>query len=600
MPDHADDVQQGHARAADKASGPRLVLIETAGNQRYIFATNKLRECLGASQAIHSVGHEVPIEGSQQPILQTSGKAMVLCESAADARALISTVTRQALAGKPGLDVRGVHVRAPPPDAMAAEFHQAVLTAYERMEEARILWPGPESRFLSLPPIARCATSGLPAECFDRKRPDPAARSAAARAKRDAMPAGRARMQKYFHGKLKFPDDPDDLQKNLSESWLGVVHADINDLGAVFRDLGSITDGKDGGAATGQDYIHQMREFSSGVDRAVSEALTAAIEIASNHWLMLNKDKKDPETLPVLPIVVGGDDLTVLCDGRLALPLAHAFLTAFEEKSQEGVVGEIAKVRNKSGGAGLTACAGVAIVKSHYPFHAAYDMAEWLTKSAKRVKGLSAACSALDFHLHYDAGGNDVGAIRRHWRQKGAAGGLDRVLTGRPYVVTPRDTLELLLEEDDRRAVEPHHWDSLMNAAHACRPARDEDDAPGLGNSQLHVLRADLFVATTEEEPDDPTPADRRLNLLLRRAGTNGKTPTALVDGELIRKVRPAGAGTNKAERPGTAEDREGYRLFFHSDLPDLKGKREAVRFTRLIDAIDVVSLEPGNTGDGS
>ncbi|MDQ3135469.1 MAG: hypothetical protein M3Q76_11835, partial [Acidobacteriota bacterium] len=39
----------------------------------------------------------------------------------------------------------------------------------------------------------------------------------------------------------------------------------------------------------------------------------------------------DPE-LPVVPLVLGGDDLTVICDGRYAIQFTRDFLLQFERE----------------------------------------------------------------------------------------------------------------------------------------------------------------------------------------------------------------------------------------------------------------------------
>src|SRR5690606_35336429 len=81
--------------------------------------------------------------------------------------------------------------------------------------------------------------------------------------------------------------------------------------------------------------------------------------------------------LPIRPLLLGGDDLTFVCDGRIALDLA---VTA---------IGEFAKHRiphlgDDGGETILSACSGVALVKPHAPFHRSYELADALCASAKR------------------------------------------------------------------------------------------------------------------------------------------------------------------------------------------------------------------------
>ena len=76
------------------------------------------------------------------------------------------------------------------------------------------------------------------------------------------------------------------------------------------------------------------------------------------------------ERLPFRPIVFGGDDVTFVCEGRLGLPLAAHYLTRLASEILPD-------------GDPLYARAGIAIVKTHYPFARAYELAGRLGDSAK-------------------------------------------------------------------------------------------------------------------------------------------------------------------------------------------------------------------------
>ncbi len=112
-----------------------LVLIETSGNQAFIFATNKLRENVGASELTAQTGTHFVLEAVQEAggltpvredlrkaeaypalsadnpfeiILAISGKALLLVKNAELGRQIVRSVTSRALKEAPGLEVRGV------------------------------------------------------------------------------------------------------------------------------------------------------------------------------------------------------------------------------------------------------------------------------------------------------------------------------------------------------------------------------------------------------------------------------------------------------------------------------------------------------------
>lgn len=103
----------------------------------------------------------------------------------------------------------------------------------------------------------------------------------------------------------------------------------------------------------------------------------------------IKRDDKGKKILPIRPIVFGGDDATFICDGRLGLTLAEFYLRQLT--SQNFTVEEPFFAR-----------AGVAIVKSHYPFARAYSLAEELAASSKKIikeKNTESKLSAIDWHF---------------------------------------------------------------------------------------------------------------------------------------------------------------------------------------------------------
>jgi len=101
--------------------------------------------------------------------------------------------------------------------------------------------------------------------------------------------------------------------------------------------------------------------------------------------------------VPIVPILLGADDTTVLVAGRYAMIFAVAFLEGFEAATaRDPLLSPL----------GLTAAAGVAIVRRTFPFHLGYQLAEALCSSAKTA---SRQRSLVDFRIHRGEADADLG-----------------------------------------------------------------------------------------------------------------------------------------------------------------------------------------------
>lgn len=174
---------------------------------------------------------------------------------------------------------------------------------------------------------------------------------------------------------------------------VGVVHADVSGLGQVFRNLTNT-------AESAEAVLQAARAIEAAIGRAAASATAAVLLPAAiprpdaadpaaeakrvRAMLKITDRTAIPENLrivPARPVVLGGDDLTVLVRADLALAFAQKLLAAIEEETAKVLPG--LKIAGAPGH--LTACAGVAIVGAGHPVLAGNTLAEGLCGFAKSI-----------------------------------------------------------------------------------------------------------------------------------------------------------------------------------------------------------------------
>lgn len=552
-----------------------IVLLETSGNQHYIFSTNKLRENVGASELTYQIGtrivaeevgrnykykedkdgnllkklllNENPIESSTDKdkveiIIATSGKSLLVTNTKEKAEEIISNVTRRALIEMPGLTVHGAIIKF----EKLEDIHQAIGQVHQKLEENRFKLPSNLQRFQRLPFVEPCATSGLPASEIKLLGTDIFAFSPVTLAKRQALAKVKDKIEKendFDKGRIitllekifeiQIPQNVEKLEERFPKiKWLSVIHADGNGLGEIFLKFNDKASTKDG-----RDYIDKYRKFSIALDICTINAAGYALkEMQIAVTSPKSKHYAQEGIIPAIPIILGGDDLTLICDGEYALKFVKDFLEQFEretqnlnktpelkgyrkdeffkeiveklriedESSQKDIIPYIAK--NTFGVPRLGICAGIAIIKPHYPFHSAYTIAESLLKSAKQVKKkvlqadgkTQIPCLALDFHIHYNSSGSDLDLEREKLKTDDGK----TLLYKKPYVVS---TSEEVLKND---WVKNRKFEDLKTKVEAMQNDKEDEELP---NSQLHIIRESLFYGKTI--------ADAEANLIAHRYG---------------------------------------------------------------------------------
>lgn len=447
-------------------------VIDTTGIQPYIFGSNRLRENIGASYLVDAAT-KAWVEDALQELLGNSfyfpyeekntpeakpwiedgdlkaevvyaggGNAVILFKSHDDAVSFTKILTARALRESPGLNLVVAHQSFDwKPNALAQTIDNLRGKELEIKKQQRI----PSVPLLGLGVTASCNSTQLPpigkSDEFDAPKEDSYFVSREVKYKLKAVKPANDKLKAFFKDidseKYDFPLKADNLGRTRDESsYVAVVHADGNGMGDRFKEYGEKF------AEDNRQYIVEMRNLSWSVNKigigalkavgnAIIDSIThhadkAFIRSVDAQGKVINQILLQQENgkiyLPFRPLVYGGDDVTFVCDGRIGLTLATLFLKEFEKKAAD----------NKT----LTACAGISIVKSHYPFARSYALSESLCGNAKKIvreakKQDYPEFSGLDWHIAATGLLGSLSEIReREYRINGNI--VEKKLTMRP------------------------------------------------------------------------------------------------------------------------------------------------------------------------
>lgn len=367
---------------------PWLYRYEAKGIQEYIFATQRLREIAGASALVDGLQ-----DTARQWITELGGTEHVL----AAGNGMIS------FADKAGLEefarwwplycaeaVPGLHMIQAWVSVEKGQPSASDLAALFRRLDAARMQPRVELPEVG-PLVLRTGRTGNAAVALGEKKEvlDDATLAKARAFKEDAAdPEGlvkrmlRGIREQYPRAQFCF-----DLE-DFPDGYLAVIHADGNGIGKLF--------------VSAQIPFALQREFSGALTKATESAARNAITA-----LVENRYKGYSKRLPLRPVVLGGDDLTMITRARDAMEFTRNFLSNFEAETRVELAPLLRNHQNQLGSdaqalfsKGLTACAGVAMVKSGFPFHASYHLAEELCAAAKshRSQTPDKPRSSLLFH----------------------------------------------------------------------------------------------------------------------------------------------------------------------------------------------------------
>ena len=346
------------------------------GIQGFIFATNRLREIVGASDIVEDIATDFfekvllrDMESSSySEIIMAAGNIRLLFDKREDVERLFRIAPKKVMQKAYGITLSQAVVEVDGESVTRRDIDSLEnLLKADRNRNSIALDASLNATYIA-PRSARAASSTIKVQ-KDREIVDMATKQ-----KDSAASVGRNRLLRSIGVESdedleKFPNDMSDMSN--SKNKIAVIHVDGNGLGMTLQKIGETLEKR-------PELIKKVySDFSKALDSATKEAAKRAYDESFFGKAKMKKIK-------FRPVVLGGDDLTVICDADRSLGFTERFLGYFEEETQKRIGSLGKKYGIDAIEEGLTACAGIAYCNEKFPFHYAVDLAEALCGEAKK------------------------------------------------------------------------------------------------------------------------------------------------------------------------------------------------------------------------
>ena len=367
-----------------------LAMYDVRGIQAYIFRTNKVKDIIGASTLVDNIiqkafskasekvfgeakeqvviekweeekGEEIRFLSDEtiraQLLLIGGGNAYILYRSRRECEEINKAMAKYILDETYSLQL-AVSVTE-----MTGDYYKDYRAVSRRMGDVKASMP--LSKPVGALPIVRVdEVTGYPLTTYDRAGKEYISTESAR--KRENLPKEDEKSKKFDNLIMEKGED----------SLLAIVHIDGNSMGDMIRrTMQSLSEADRSSYARS---IAVMRDISLSIQENF-EGTYKAMEAYLEKWQESEKNIiLDKEGTYLRRIVTAGDDITFVVNARLAIALTEFFLKDVSKKSIK-----VYGMENSQRTYGISACAGIAFIHSHFPFSIGYEIAEKCCKKAK-------------------------------------------------------------------------------------------------------------------------------------------------------------------------------------------------------------------------